>query len=217
MTPTTKTDREHSLQADEFLWDTSQDTEVHSYVGPILNRWLKKSEGKSLLDLGCGNGALTSKIEKLGLKCVGTDFSSSGISIAKKAHPLVDFFQSTMDAPLPDEHHGKYDIVMAVEVIEHLLLPRQLFARAKEALKPGGTMIVTTPYHGYLKNIMLAFVNKYDSHWHPLRDYGHIKFFSIATLGQIFTEEGFEVDEIVRVGRLPPLARSMMFKAILSK
>jgi len=212
----TKTDREQSIEANEYLWDTSSDAEVHQYVGPILNKWLANKAGEKLLDIGCGNGALTAKLAALGLDCSGTDFSESGIQIAQTTFPSITFFQSTISEPLPDKCQGVYDIVTSVEVIEHLLLPRELFARAKEALKPGGTLIVTTPYHGYLKNIVLALTNKFDSHWHPLRDYGHVKFFSPSTLGNLFEEQGFSVTGFERVGRIPPFARSMICKASLT-
>lgn len=212
---TTRTDRELSLKAEEFVWDTAINTEVHTYVRPILENWLADKKGNHLLDLGCGNGVLTSQLEKLGLLCTGTDFSESGINIAKKTFPNVNFFQSLIENPLLDEHKNKYDIVLAVEVIEHLLLPRQLFERAKEALKPNGTLIITTPYHGYFKNIALALANKYDTHWHPLRDYGHVKFFSLSTLSTLFKEQGFKVTRVKRVGRVPIFARSMMIEGKL--
>lgn len=212
---TTRTDRELSLQAEEFVWDTAINTEVHTYVRPVLENWLAHKKGQQLLDLGCGNGVLTSQLEQLGMLCTGTDFSESGINIAKNTFPNVSFFQSLIENPILDDHKNKYDIVLAVEVIEHLLLPRQLFERAKEALKPNGTLIVTTPYHGYFKNVALALANKFDSHWHPLRDYGHVKFFSLSTLSTLFEEQGFKVTRVKRVGRIPIFARSMMIEGKL--
>ena len=213
----TKTDREQSLVADEFLWDTSTSSEVHDFVIPVLDKWIQKNTTTTLLDLGCGNGYLTDYLAKKGISCSGTDFSESGIKIAQATFPNVTFFQSAMEQPLPQEHKGKYDTVLSVEVIEHLLLPRQLFQRAKEALNSNGTLIITTPYHGFWKNLALALTNKFDNHWHPLRDYGHVKFFSLKTLCQLFEEEGFKVDEIKRVGRIPLFARSMMIKGHLKK
>jgi 2-polyprenyl-6-hydroxyphenyl methylase/3-demethylubiquinone-9 3-methyltransferase len=62
---------------------------------------------------------------------------------------------------------------------------------------------VTTPFHGYYKNLALAITGKYDKHWHPLRDYGHVKFFSHKTLSALFEEQGFAVRNYVRVGRIP--------------
>jgi 2-polyprenyl-6-hydroxyphenyl methylase/3-demethylubiquinone-9 3-methyltransferase len=69
---------------------------------------------------------------------------------------------------------------------------------------------VSTPYHGYLKNLALALSGKLDKHFTALWDGGHIKFFSIATLGQLLREAGFKDLRFVRVGRIPPLAKSML-------
>jgi 2-polyprenyl-6-hydroxyphenyl methylase/3-demethylubiquinone-9 3-methyltransferase len=207
---TTKTDRSSVVLAEEFLWDTDAETEVHGYVWPNIAQYLGKGEPQRLLDLGCGNGALTRKLATLVPHCVGMDFSKSGIEIAAQKFPEVTFHCSPLSSPLPPELCGTFDVVTAVEVVEHLLLPRQLFDRAREALKPNGRLLVTTPYHGYLKNLALAIAGKFDSHWHPLRDYGHVKFFSKSTIESLFAEQGFQVDYFARVGRLPPFARSML-------
>ncbi|MGD0444807.1 MAG: methyltransferase domain-containing protein [Edaphobacter sp.] len=58
-------------------------------------------------------------------------------------------------------------------------------------LKPGGIIVITTPYHGYLKNLMLAVFGKMDSHFTVLWDHGHIKFWSRRTLAMALTEVGF--------------------------
>jgi 2-polyprenyl-3-methyl-5-hydroxy-6-metoxy-1,4-benzoquinol methylase len=138
--------------------------------------------------------------------------SLSGIEIASKHHTAATFCVAPIDRLLPKDLHKRFDLVVAIEVIEHLLLPRQLFDRAREALKPGGELIVSTPFHGYWKNLAIALSGKFDSHWHPLRDYGHVKFFSPATLNRLFDEQGFEVKQVKRVGRIPTLARSMMMR-----
>jgi 2-polyprenyl-3-methyl-5-hydroxy-6-metoxy-1,4-benzoquinol methylase len=212
----TKTDRNHSLQATEFMWDTAGPTEVHAYVASKLGHWIKKSGAKSLLDIGCGNGSLTARLCRRGMRCAGMDMSLSGLALARHNYPDIDFFESSLDSPLPDKHRHSYDLVISVEVIEHLLLPRQLFERAREALKPGGTLIVTTPYHGYVKNLALALCGKFDQHWHPLRDYGHVKFFSSKTLRLLFNEQRFSIDEEARAGRIPIFARSMLMRGTIS-
>jgi 2-polyprenyl-3-methyl-5-hydroxy-6-metoxy-1,4-benzoquinol methylase len=206
----TRTDRSAILQAKEFVWDMETETEVHGFVWPRIEKLLRSLKPESLLDLGCGNGALTAKVASLVPRCIGVDFSASGVEIASRRYPVAQFRCNPMSQSLDADLKGTFDIVIAVEVVEHLLLPRELFERAREALKPGGYLLVTTPYHGYLKNLALAFAGKFDAHWHPLRDYGHVKFFSEKTLGQLFTEQGFRTDHISRVGRVPMVARSML-------
>ncbi|MFN3682011.1 MAG: hypothetical protein ACK4VP_08235, partial [Nitrospira sp.] len=74
----------------------------------------------------------------------------------------------------------------------------------------GGVAIVSTPYHGYWKNLALALSGKMDAHFTALWDHGHIKFWSIRTLRQLLQEAGFSEIRFLRVGRIPPLAKSMI-------
>ena len=70
--------------------------------------------------------------------------------------------------------------------------------------------IISTPYHGYLKNLALAVTGKLDAHFTALWDYGHIKFWSVRTLSALLREVGLTVEKVFRVGRLPVLAKSMI-------
>lgn len=207
-----ETDAQLSLQSDEFVWNEGGLTHAHRYLQPVITKWLRQSDAKAVLDLGCGNGALTNELARQGFTMTGLDASESGISIARKNYPGVEFARAEMDTPLPDNLRGRFDAVIAVEVVEHLLLPRSLLERAKEALRKDGAFIVTTPYHGFLKNLALAVTNKFDTHWHPLRDYGHVKFFSRETLSQLFSEQDLKVERFARVGRIPALAKSMILQ-----
>jgi 2-polyprenyl-3-methyl-5-hydroxy-6-metoxy-1,4-benzoquinol methylase len=116
---------------------------------------------------------------------------------------------------LPTELSGKhFDIVIATEVIEHLYDPRGFIAFARKILSAKrGEFIISTPHHGYIKNLALAIAGKLDSHFTVLWDGGHIKFFSRNTLEQMLREQGFEVAGFVGAGRLPYLWKSMLVKA----
>ena len=59
-------------------------------------------------------------------------------------------------------------------------------------LRSGGSLILTTPYHGYLKNLALSLFNKWDKHFTVERRGGHIKFFSEETLARMLSSCGFE-------------------------
>lgn len=204
------TDAHLSLRADEFLWRAGGLTEAHAYILPVVRDWLSAAGAKTVLDIGCGNAAFTNELARAGLQMTGTDSSHSGLEIARAEYPAVKLRHSSIDEPLETDLRGQYDAAIAVEVIEHLFFPRHLFERASEALRPGGIFIVSTPYHGYWKNLAVALAGKYDEHWHPLRDFGHVKFFSLETLGALFEEQGFTVARQRRCGRVPALAKSMI-------
>ena len=72
---------------------------------------------------------------------------------------------------------------------------------------------MSTPYHGYVKNVALALAGKLDDPFPALWDGGHIKFFSRNTLEQMLREQGFEVTGFAGAGRLPYLWKSMLVKA----
>ena len=186
---------------------------AHVYLAPAVLTFLHDGAARRVLDLGCGNGTFTVRLANAGYDVVGIDASASGIRIASSLMPGMTFHQAPLEEPLPASLRGQFDAVTAVEVIEHLPLPGVLCARAREALRPGGQFILTTPYHGYLKNLALAVSGQLDSHWQPWRDGGHIKFLSRATVTELIDREGFDVTGFVRVGRIPPLAKSMVVDA----
>jgi 2-polyprenyl-3-methyl-5-hydroxy-6-metoxy-1,4-benzoquinol methylase len=186
----------------------------HHYLVPAVLRALP--EGKvSVLDLGCGNGALTGKIHEAGKQVTGVDFTPSGIERARQSHPGVPFFVHDLNDPLPDNLRGRFDVVVSAEVIEHMFLPRTLFARCREALGTSGRIVITTPFHGFWKNLAIVIAGKSDDHWDPRADYGHIKFFSKKTLGELARECGFEPVRLVGAGRVPLLAATMVMTADL--
>ncbi len=202
------------MMRNEFTWESAENEESHDYLYPSVRRELELlGKGVRVLDLGCGNGALTARLAEDGFDVTGIDASRSGIEKAKETFPHVRFFQHDINDPIPDDLKGSFDVVLSLEVIEHLFFPRNLFIRAREALGSGkGVLILSTPYHGYLKNLALALLNKFDEHWHPNQDFGHIKFFSLKTLTELVREMGFDVFRVHRVGRLFPwLAKSMIF------
>jgi len=100
--------------------------------------------------------------------------------------------------------------VISIEVIEHLYDPRAYARTLRGLLRPGGVALVSTPFHGYWKNLAIALSGATDKHVDPLWDGGHIKFWSPATLTALMVEAGLRVTAIRRVGRIPPLAKSMI-------
>lgn len=211
---TSRTDRDLSISSHEFVWDGKGETEANRIILPAIVRLLKKAGASKILDLGCGNGYMAGCLAELGYDISGCDYSQTGIDLAKEQFPHVHFFQQDISKSLPSEHTAQFDAIISTEVIEHLLLPRKLMENALGALKHNGTLIVSAPYHGYLKNLALALTNSFDRHWHPLRDYGHVKFFSEQTLTELFEEHNFANIHFETVGRISAFARSMIVSGV---
>jgi 2-polyprenyl-3-methyl-5-hydroxy-6-metoxy-1,4-benzoquinol methylase len=167
-----------------------------------------------VLDLGCGNGALSEHLLHWGYEVVGVDPSPSGILAAQDRCPTITFHQASADPSQLRAFHLKlFDVVVSTEVIEHVYAPRLWASAAFEVLKPGGLLICSTPYHGYFKNCALALSGKLDAHFTALWDGGHIKFWSLNTLSQLLKEAGFKVTAFRGAGRCPWLWKSMLIAA----
>lgn len=170
--------------------------------------------GLRLCDLGCGNGGMTGRLFDAGFRNItGIDSSPSAIEFAKMKVPSGSFLVADLTFEPPPEMSRAFDIVVCTEVVEHLYLPKQLPRLAAKLLKPGGCLVVSTPYHGYFKNLAIALLNKSDWHFQPWYDGGHIKFWSKKSLGDMLVTEGFTDLEWRGAGRVPYLWKSMVVAA----
>lgn len=185
----------------------------HDYLLPSLMQILASldipQDRKRIFELGCGNGAVAEVLTRHGYQVTGVDVSSQGVEQAQQRHPHLSLQLGSAYDRLT-EAYGRFPVVISLEVVEHLYAPR-LFARTLfDLVEPSGTVIVSTPYHGYWKNLALALTGRLDHHFTALWDHGHIKFWSMTTLRQLLQEAGFHSITFHRVGRIPTLAKSMI-------
>jgi 2-polyprenyl-3-methyl-5-hydroxy-6-metoxy-1,4-benzoquinol methylase len=168
--------------------------------------------GKAVCELGCGNGYLSGLLGELGFEVLGVDASDSGIEIAQEHYGGSAAFLSRAIGPglAADLGRERFDVVVSSEVIEHLYTPGDLLDVAFAVFRPGGLLVLTTPYHGYLKNLVIAALGKFDVHVNPLWDGVHIKFFSPRTLSVLVAGSGFGGIEFAYFGRAPWLWKSMV-------
>ena len=162
-----------------------------------------------VVDVGAGNGAFAARLAELGYRVTAVEPSASGIETMRAAHPSLESVRASAYDDL-SALHGSFDAAVALEVVEHCYYPRRLASTLAALVRPGGVVIVSTPYHGYWKNLALALSGKMDAHFTALWDYGHIKFWSVATLTRLLAEAGFVDIRFQRVGRIPALAKSMI-------
>lgn len=189
---------------------------AHQYLLPALLSMLNKQQ--KILDLGFGNGALAIKLINSGFDVYGTDASEEGIKLAKKNYPNRFYLQDLSTGKLPAElADTAFNTIISTEVIEHLYDPKAFIQFCKEVLSKSSykQLIISTPYHGYLKNLTIALFNKYDAHHSPLWSGGHIKFWSYKTIKSLLISEGFEIIKFKGCGRFQFFWKSMMIKAEL--
>ena len=197
-----------------YRYSTAQAGHHHAYLLPTVLKALDglnlPSGERRLFELGCGNGRMANVLAQRGWDVTGVDPSVEGIGQARKAYPHLKLAEGSAYDDLAGRY-GQFPVVLSLEVVEHVYAPRDYAKTLFDLLEHGGgTAILSTPYHGYWKNLALALSGKMDAHFTALWDHGHIKFWSMPTLGELLREAGFVDVRFERVGRIPPLAKAMI-------
>lgn len=192
---------EKANNTDEYLWP------------PVMRRLKALKQGARVLDAGCGNGYFLKHLNETGYDVSGIELDLSGVEIARKMVPNCQIENKSIYDDVSNIFSEKFDAIVSLEVVEHLYDPRKFAKEMKKCLKPNGIFIVSTPYHGYLKNLAITALGKFDKHVSPLWDGGHIKFWSKTTLTKLLTDEGLQVIGFDGAGRFSYFWKSMILTA----
>lgn len=122
------------------------------HIARELNRWNKRcnNEGKNILDAGCGFGQYSHRMWSLNKKhCVrGVDVKQEQMDdcnafFAKLGATTVDF--RVKDLTTYVESERKYDLILSVDVMEHILEDRKVFENFHAMMNDGATLLISTP------------------------------------------------------------------------
>jgi 2-polyprenyl-6-hydroxyphenyl methylase/3-demethylubiquinone-9 3-methyltransferase len=153
-------------------------------------------EGLRLLDIGCGGGLLCEPMARLGFSVTGVDASARNIGVARAhAEPQgldIDYRAATAEALLA-QGEPPFDVVLNMEVIEHVADPSRFLKDCVELLRPGGLMIVAT-LNRTLKAHALAIVGaEYVLRWLPPGTHDWRKFVKPVEILEFLRDEPVSV------------------------
>jgi 2-polyprenyl-3-methyl-5-hydroxy-6-metoxy-1,4-benzoquinol methylase len=193
----------------QYAYRNADPTWPNHYIWPVLLRLLKEkpTSHNAVFEIGSGNGATANMLAQRGYRVVAIDPAVEGIDVARRNFPDARFHLGSAYDDLAGKY-GTFPIVVSLEVIEHCFSPKAYLETMFKLIEPGGLGIISTPFHGYWKNLALSLANKWDSHLGPLWEGGHIKFFSEKTLAQALQSAGFTDMDFRRAGRFSLMAKS---------
>jgi 2-polyprenyl-6-hydroxyphenyl methylase/3-demethylubiquinone-9 3-methyltransferase len=162
--------------------------------------------GLRILDIGCGGGLLSEPMARLGATVVGADAAERNIPVAQvhaeQSGLTIDYRNTTAEALA--EAGEQFDIVLNMEVVEHVADPLAYLTACQHLLKPGGLMICST-LNRNAKSFAMAIVGaEWVMRWLPKGTHDWQKF--------ITPEELYDL--IRRAGLTPVDRKGMVFNPI---
>lgn len=174
------------------------DTAVEDRWRFLKSRLPRTRNGETLLDAGCGTGALTIGAAKRGYNCVGLSWDVRNQEVAQHRATLCGVPETSF--PIQDlrslserrELAGRFDVVLSFENAEHILDDRKLMRDLAACLRPGGRLIMTAPnyyYRAITPEDDGPFVTE-ETGWHVRRGY------TSSMLAELADQSGLVVEEI---------------------
>jgi 2-polyprenyl-3-methyl-5-hydroxy-6-metoxy-1,4-benzoquinol methylase len=164
--------------------------------------------GKRILDIGCASGYVGAELIKRGAYVIGTDISEQAIQIAQKR--ISEAYVVEVGDILPAGMAADFDIVIMSEILEHIFEPEPMLKKVHTALKPTGSLIITTPNFLTWTNRFKFLFGRFKYQEQGMFDFGHIRWFTYSYLLEVLQASGFNIVEeknIIFPGKLTKLLK----------
>lgn len=196
-------------------WDESGPMKPLHQLGPVRMGYLKQRicghfgrddlKGLSVLDVGCGGGLVTEPLCRLGARVTGIDAGAENIKIARQ-HAAEQGLRIDYAAKPVEKTEGLFDVVTALEIVEHVSDPALFLASCARRVKKGGLLILST-LNRTPKSFALGIVAaEYVLGWVPRGTHDWKKFLKPSELAKPLEKADFTVTDVTGLV-YHPLAR----------
>ncbi len=149
-------------------------------------------DGLNILDIGCGGGLISEPMARLGAKVTGIDASEKNINVAKlhsKSNGLNIDYQNTSPENL--KYFEKFDIILNLEIVEHVDNVSLYINSCYKLLKKDGLMFTATLNRSFISYIKAIIGAEYILRWLPIGTHDWNKFLKPEELENLLSQEGF--------------------------
>ena len=161
------------------------------YILETLNK--KNLNNTTVLDIGCGGGLVSEGLSKIGATVTGIDFIKENIKVAKmhakKNNLEIDYFVKDFEK---EKITSKYDVIIILEVLEHLNNWEEFIKKIKLSLKKNGTLIISTINRNLVSKFLTLDIGENFLKLIPLNTHTFYKFIKPEELEQVLSFNNFE-------------------------
>jgi SAM-dependent methyltransferase len=145
-----------------------------------------------ILDAGCGEAFFSPLLARRADHTRACDYSPTQIATNCEVHPNINFFVQDLANPITAEPKS-FDAVWASDTLSQIINPGFALNEFHRVLKPDGKLLITVPYHGFMKNLMIALF-KWEKHFAVNNP--QIRFFTVKMLTRLVKRVGFRNIEL---------------------
>ena len=181
-------------------WDETGPCRLLHRFNPLRLGYISEHvalDKKKLLDVGCGGGLLTEPLANLGAKVTGIDISLENVSVARKHAKLsgldIEYINTTIES-MPGRN--KFDIVTALEVIEHVEDPEIFVENISKRIKSGGIFFLSTINRTLLSLLLAKYTAEYILQLLPKGTHDWRKFIKPSEINDMLSRNNLTLQDL---------------------
>jgi glycosyltransferase involved in cell wall biosynthesis len=151
--------------------------------------WVSDKKSQRILDLGCSDGRLGELLRLEGHTVIGVD----SVKLDGVADRLDGFVEADLNQGLPSEVGKDFDVVLAADVLEHLVDPASMLGQIREVLAPRGVVLVSVPNVAHWYPRLRIVAGHFDYERRGIFDSGHLRFFTRRSFERMVSSSGMRV------------------------
>ena len=185
---------------------------MNSHEEFVENKFKKISElipeKSKILDIGCNEGKILNFLKN-------PDYFGIDINKDKILDKEIKFKQADLNKDELPFKKEKFDFVLLLDVLEHVVNPQKLLLDSKQKLNSNGKLIITLPNDYHLLNKIRFVLNKHLTE-NPFAPYGHLHYFPIKSGEKFLKENGFKIEKRIILSPVKPKIIPQSIKNFLS-
>jgi 2-polyprenyl-6-hydroxyphenyl methylase/3-demethylubiquinone-9 3-methyltransferase len=177
-------------------WDENGPYKALHWLTPLRMAYLSKmvdfESCSHVLDVGCGGGLMTIPLARKGLRVCGVDQTLGSLESAR-AKAASEGLEIGFYSELKDLPEKKFDLILLLEVLEHVSSPEQLILDIKDYLAPSGKLVISTLNRTMMSYLLGIVVAEEVLKWAPRGIHNWSDFIKPSELIIILERQGFKI------------------------